>query len=150
METYDKLEIADQFLDAAINEFLNHGRFLAALNLAAVAEELYGKYVRILQKKDAFQENIENAKIIWQAQGEADLEIKEWKKIANVYKNNIKHFNSEADRFVDIEAEDQARLAIADAMNNREKLERIESDEIKSFTNWAQEYVAKNVHIEGL
>ncbi len=150
MGTHDKLEIADQMLDAAINEFLNHGRFLAALNLGAVAEELYGKYVRIRKKTDALHENIEAAGRITEKQGGPELEVKEWKKIANEYKNNIKHFDSEADRFVEIEAEDEARLAIADALSNHCKLEREESAEIKNFIKWAQEYVAPNAHIEGL
>ena len=59
MHKHDKLEIADQMLDAAINEFLNHKRYLPALNLAAVAEELYGKYIRICHDQDALQKNIE-------------------------------------------------------------------------------------------
>jgi hypothetical protein len=148
METHDKLDIADQMLDAAINEFLAHGRFLAALNLAAVAEELYGKYVRICQKKDALHENIEAVQGVAKRRGGPELEIKEWKKIANQYKNSIKHFDSEADRYVEIEAEDEARLAIADALSNHSKLERKETEEVRRFAEWAQKYAAQNASVE--
>lgn len=148
METHDKLEIADQMLNAAINEFLGHGRYLVALNLAAVAEELYGKYVRICQMKDAFQENIEAVQQIAQAEGGPELEVKEWKQIANTYKNDIKHFDSETDRYVEIDSEDEARLAIVDALSNHAKLEREESDEVRRFSMWAQKYAANNAHTE--
>lgn len=148
MEQHDKLQIADQMLDAAINEYLEHGRYLAALNLAYVAEELYGKYVRICQQKDALQENIEAAQLIAKKQGGPQLEIKEWKKVANRYKNDIKHFDSESDRFVEIDAEDEARLAIADALSNHFKLQREETEEIKRFNAWAREYASKNKHIK--
>ena len=52
IEKHDKLDIADEMLDSAITAFVEHKRFFVALNLAAVAEELYGKYVRICGLKD--------------------------------------------------------------------------------------------------
>jgi len=148
MDTYDKLDIADEMLDAAITEFLNHQRFLPALNLAAVAEELYGKYIRISKGEDVLHENIKNAGLIAKHFGAEEIPHKDWKKVANTFKNEIKHFDSEADRFVEIDAEDEARLAIWDALQNHDKLNRAESEEIAAFTAYAHEYAKKRKHID--
>ena len=50
MKRYDKLHIADEMLDSAIEEFLDNRRFFAALNMAGVAQELYGKAIKIEKK----------------------------------------------------------------------------------------------------
>jgi hypothetical protein len=62
--------------------------------------------VRICQNKDALQESIEAAQMLSKNQGGPEIEVNEWKKIGNAYNNNIKHFDSEVDRHVEIEAED--------------------------------------------
>jgi hypothetical protein len=54
------------------------------------------------------------------------------------------------DRYVEIEAEDEARLAIADAISNHWKLERGESEEVKCFAKWAREYAVQNMPVEKL
>ena len=47
MKNIDKIQIAEEMMTAAIVEYLEHRRHYAAINLAGVAEELYGKLVRI-------------------------------------------------------------------------------------------------------
>jgi hypothetical protein len=136
MSRVDKLDIADEMLDAAINEFLAHQRYIVAINLAAVAEELYGKYIRITGIVDTQRETI-NAVV--RMTNNPDMKVKDWKNIANNLKNSIKHFDSESDRYIELNAEDEARFMIADALSNRDKLYRPDSPEVIHFCNYARD-----------
>ena len=62
--THDKLDIADEMLDGAIKAFLDSKQFFVALNLAGVAEELYGKVIRINGGMNSQSSLIELAKDI--------------------------------------------------------------------------------------
>lgn len=132
-ETVDKLVIADQMIETSIVEFLDQERYFSAFNLAGVAEELYGKYVRIIGRKDTQQEGIEAAAKISELFGAPEQAVKDWKKIANYMKNSVKHFDSENDRYIEIDAEDEARLMIADALSNHFKLDRKVTPIIQRF-----------------
>jgi len=120
----DKAEIADEMLEAAIEHFFQ-GRYFAALNLSGVAQEIYGKLVRLAGLQDQIQETIHFANEIAKRHGGPDVTVKEWKKIAGEQKNSIKHFDSEADRYIEIDAQDEARSMIADAVSEKEKLGRV-------------------------
>ena len=138
-ETVDKLVIADQIIEASIEEFLDSHRYFSAFNLAGVAEELYGKYVRITGGRDVQQEGIEAAAKIAELYGVPQQAVREWKKIANYMKNAVKHFDSEADRYIEIDAEDEARLMIADALSNHFKVDREVTPIIQRFYKYGYE-----------
>jgi hypothetical protein len=141
MNRVDKLDITDEMLDSAINEFLAHQRYFAAINLAAVAEELYGKYIRITGNVDT---QLETINAVVRMTNNPDMKLKDWKNIANNLKNSIKHFDSESERYIELNAEYEARLMIADALSNRDKLYRPDSPEVIHFYKYARDY-ANNV-----
>jgi hypothetical protein len=145
MNCIDKLDIADEMLDAAINEFLKHQRFVVAINLAAVAEELYGKYIRITGGLDT---QLETINAIVKMTKNPDMKIKDWKNVANNLKNSIKHFDSEKDRYVELNAEDEARLMIADALSNRDKLKRSDSPEVLAFYDYGRTYAQAQIGVK--
>lgn len=147
MNRIDKLDIADEMLDAAINEFINHQRFIAAINLAGVAEELYGKYIRITGRLDTQLETINAVKKMTK---NPSMSTKDWKNIANYLKNSIKHFDSEKDRYIEIDSENEARLMIADALSNREKLNRPDSKEVLDFYEYGRNYALMQTGAEKL
>lgn len=137
MNRIDKLDIADEMLDAAINEFIKHQRFIVAINLAAVAEELYGKYIRITGGLDT---QLETINAVVKMTKNPDMKTRDWKNIANHLKNSIKHFDSEKDRYIEIDSENEARLMIADALSNRDKLNRQDSEEVAAFYDYCRNY----------
>ena len=61
------------------------------------------------------------------------LPRKSWKKIANFDKNSIKHFDSESERYIEIDVENEARTLIGDAITNHMILSREISAEIEQF-----------------
>jgi hypothetical protein len=138
---HDKLNIADEMIEAAIAAFLDDQRYFAALNLAAVAEELYGKYVRLIGEEDIQLQLVNAANKIGARQG-SDFTVKDWKKVANYYKNAVKHFDSESDRFLEIDAREEARSMIGMALTNHSTLEREYTPVIDRFyvfaKNWAK------------
>jgi len=135
----DKLTIADQMLETSIEEFIDKGRFFSAFNLAGVSEELYGKYVRISGGKDTQQEDIEAIFKIAEQLGFPEQSVREWKKVANYMKNAVKHFDSEADRHIEIAPEDEARLMITAALSNHSKLGREVTPIIQRFNEYGHE-----------
>ena len=141
METVDKLNIADEMLDAAIDEFLDRKRYFSAVNLACVAEEIYGKFVRTEGGRDAQHDLINDAIQYSVDGGGPDYTTKEMKAVANHNKNSIKHFDSGADRFIEIDSFDEARLSIATAMENHARAGRTETEAHRRFKEFATEYV---------
>ncbi len=141
MENIDKIQIAEEMMTAAIVEYLKHRRYYAAINLAGVAEELYGKLLRISGGKTMRDEVIDSA---LDAEKEGYLTIKDMKRPASYFKNAIKHMNSKNDRFIQINAESQAIYAIAEAMENRDKLNLPPNKFLDRFSENAKKYHVEN------
>ena len=133
-------------LETAILEYLDHKRYFSSLNLAAVAEELYGKYLRVCRLRNSQEELIDAANEMAKAQGVTDLSVKEWKKISTLSKNSIKHFDSEADRFVEMDPEDEARLTIANALTNHTKLDRQVTPIVQRFVDFGKEWATDSAN----
>jgi hypothetical protein len=148
MPRIDKLSIADELIEAAIEEFIDQKRYFSAFNLAGVAEELYGKYVRINGGQDVQMETIQVAGKLGKLQYGLEFEIKEWKKTANYLKNSVKHFDSESDRYLEIDTTNEARLMIGDALSNHAKLERDVTPTIQRFYDFGREWVSSHVSDE--
>ena len=55
---YSKLEVALEYLEAAIEEREFHQRYFAAMNLAGVSEELLGKIISVTGKEDQLTKTI--------------------------------------------------------------------------------------------
>ena len=134
---HDKLDIADEMLEAAITAFLDPKQFFAALNLAAVAEELYGKIIRLNGGMNSQSSLIELAKDIAHFDGDVSLTENELRKdlyeVSVMYKNAIKHVNNEADRFIALDVEDEARATIGCALTNHNLLNRQFTPTIQRF-----------------
>jgi len=139
MEKVDKLDIAKEMLDAAIDEYLDHQRYFAAYNLAAVSEEILGKFVRLNGGKDALTKSVENVKIVNSALKGGDLPDKKWKKIIRDKKNSIKHMDSENDRYIESNISDEVRWMINDAVKNFDALNLKTTQNIERyFKRWRE------------
>ena len=88
MKNIDKIQIAEEMMTAALVECIEHRRYFAAINLAYVAEELYGKLIRISGEKTMRDEVIDP---VLKEDKEGYLDRKLIKSVASYYKNSIKH-----------------------------------------------------------
>lgn len=142
----DKLIIADEMIETAIELYLDNKRYAAALNLAGVAEEIYGKYVRMLGKQDVLSSTVVAANRLAKIHGSPGLPIKDWKKIARTAKNGIKHLENIGDRVIEIDLEDEARAMIGEALTNHGALERNMSATLQRFYDFARDWSARQNH----
>ena len=141
IEKIDKLDIADEMLDLAIDQFLSERNYFSAINLAGVAEELYGKMLRISGKRDMQTELIDEVIRDAEAQGVTHISRREWQKTSVFNKNSIKHFDSASDRYIEIDAFTEARLTIAQAFKNFRLLERNPTQNTERFLEFAHEFI---------
>lgn len=131
--TYDKLNIADEMLDGAIRAFLDSQQFFVSLNLAGVAEELYGKVIRISGGMNSQKSLIELAKAIAYLDGNSELKDSDLFKASVMHKNGIKYLDTEEQRYMEIDIEDEARSAIGCALTNHTKLARPFTPNVQRF-----------------
>jgi len=124
-------------MTAAIVECIEHRRYFAAINLAGVAEELYGKLLRISGEKTMRDEVIDS---VLNEDKEGYIDRKLIKRMVNYYKNAIKHMNSRNDRYISINVESEVRNAIAEAMENRDKLNLPPNKFLDQFSEDARKY----------
>ena len=143
--THDKLDIADEMLDGAIKAFLDSKQFFVAFNLASVAEELYGKLIRLNGGMNSQNSLIDLAKAIARIDGNVELTDSDLFKVSVMHKNGIKHLDTEEQRFIEIDVEDEARSAIGCALTNHTLLERQFTPTVQRFYEfgraWSQEAV---------
>lgn len=130
----DKLEIADQMLESAIEEFLDKKMFFVALNSAGVASEIYAKAIRLGGGKESQREVIDSAMASSKKWDVPESNLKEMKEIANHLKNGVKHFDTQNDRYIELDPEEEAMYMIAEAMANNGKLGCIQNSVIQRFT----------------
>lgn len=133
--THDKLNIADEMLDGAIKAFLGSSQFFVALNLAGVAEELYGKVIRLNGGMNSQSSLIELAKFIDRS---GELKDSDLFKVSTLHKNGIKHLDTEEQRFIEIDIEDEARSTIGCALTNHNLLGRQFTPTIQRFYVFGQ------------
>ena len=130
-ETYQKIDIAHEFLDVAMQLYMEKRNFFCAIHLATAAEEIFGAY---LPKEQRISQLAVKAQIGMQAidTGVAP-EYKEVSKMLNRSKNKIKHMDGDSAILVDpaFEASRWIEDALVNLGNLPEKLKRT-----KSATQW--------------
>lgn len=146
--THDKLNIADEVLDGAIKAFLDAKHYFVALNLAGVAEELYGKVIRFSGGMNSQSSLIELAKAIDRIEGSGELTDTDLFKVSVMHKNDIKHLDTEEQRFIEIDIEDEARSAIGCALTNHHLLGRQLTATVQRFYEFGRAW-SQNAAKEG-
>ena len=100
MIEYPKLQIAVEYLEAAIEERELHQRYFAAMNLAGVAEEILGKVIRTNGGVDQLTKTVNLLSTIqdgaWELLGWDKLDKRRLKKLLVSTKNSIKHMDTES------------------------------------------------------
>ncbi len=139
MIEYPKLQIAIEYLEAAIEERELHQRYFAAMNLAGVAEEILGKVIRTNGGVDQLTETVNLLSTIqdgaWELLGWEQLDKKRLKKLLGSTKNSIKHMDnaSEANAELFFMVEDESKWLIQAAIRNLDILNIYYSNTVKEF-----------------
>lgn len=132
MESFDKLEIADEMLESAIGSYLDSEKYFSALHLAGAAQEIYGKWLRIRGGQDFSTMMLNHADKIF----DAPIDRRAIKKEDRRSKNSIKHMDNESDRFVHLNPQLDSFMAISEAVTEYLMLRRPETTNITRFKSY--------------
>jgi hypothetical protein len=139
MIEYSKLNIALEYLEAAIEERELHQRYFAAMNLAGVAEELLGKINRVAGETDQLTDTVntlsEIQKVGIENLGWDERSRKDLKNLLGSTKSSIKHMDNVFDINAKLyfEVEDESKWLIQAAIRNLDILKIYHSGTVKGF-----------------
>jgi hypothetical protein len=114
-----KLEIASEYLDAAIGFFLARANYFCAIHLSAAAEELFGAHLPEDQRIFALAWKAEKALMSETGPIPSDTVAR---RSVNEWKNNVKHMNDSASPRIRIDPAFAAEHHIEQALINFYKL----------------------------
>jgi hypothetical protein len=132
MNKFDKLVIADEMLEAAIELFLDGKKYFPSLHLAGAAQEIYGKWLRINGGKDHTTSMLD----IYEKLVDEPLDRKSIKEEDKRPKNTIKHFNNKNDRYALLNPELDSLMILSEAVTEYMKLKRAETVNIERFIKY--------------
>jgi len=114
-----KLEIASEYLDAAIEFFLAGANYFCAIHLSAAAEELFGAHVPEEERISTLAWKAEKALISERGPTPSDSATR---KSINEWKNAVKHMDDGTSQTITIDPRFVAKYHIEKALNNLYKL----------------------------
>ena len=135
MNKFDKLVIADEMLETAIELFLDDKKYFPSLHLAGAAQEIYGKWIRI----NGGQDHTTNMLDLYEKNHDEPIDRKSIKKEDKRPKNTIKHFNNKADRYALLNPELDSFMLLSEAVTEHIKLKREETINIERFKKYLKQ-----------
>ena len=132
MQKFDKLLIADEMLEAAIELFLDDKKYFPSLHLAGAAQEIYWKWIRINGGKD----HTTNMLDIYEKHIDEPLDRKSIKREDKRPKNTIKHFDNKKDRYAFLNPELDSFMLLSEAVTEHTILKRAKTGNIDRFIKY--------------
>jgi len=132
MDKFDKLAIADEMLEKAIETYIDDKKYFSSLHLAGAAQEIYGKWLRIKGGQDFSTMTLDNATKIF----DKPIDRKAIKKTDKHSKNTIKHLDNASDRYALLNPQQDSFLLISEAVTEYMMLQRVETANITRFKEY--------------
>lgn len=132
MQKFDKLDIADEMLESAIESYLDAENYFSALHLAGAAQEIYGKWLRINGEQNFSKMMLNQAEKIFNE----PIDRKAIKREDKRPKNSIKHMDNKSDRFAHLNPQLDSFVVISEAVIEYLMLKRSETSNITRFKNY--------------
>jgi hypothetical protein len=118
LKTYSKQDIAIEYLNLALVEYVKGTNMFAALNLAGAAEEILGKIVRLNGAKSAHDEVVTWISSWYQVAKKAMPKQKDINSFILKAKNGAKHLDGEHDLNIELDLEKEVKETIRKAIEN--------------------------------
>jgi len=132
MNEFDKLAIADEMLETAIELFLDEEKYFPSLHLAGAAQEVYGKWIRINGGKDHTTTMLD----LYEKTSSEPIDKRSIKKEDKRPKNTIKHLENKNDRYALLNPELDSLLLLSEAVTEHVKLKREKTLNIERFIKY--------------
>jgi hypothetical protein len=134
-----KIEIAIEYLDAAIEFLLARTNFFCAIHLAAAAEELFGAHLP--ESRRIFTSAWKAEKALKSETGSLPSDAAARKSV-NEWKNDVKHMNDGTSRTMTIDPAFAAKHHIEQALSNFYELRLRKSAAVWKFEDHQTQYMA--------
>lgn len=118
LKTYSKQDIAIEYLNLALVEYVKGTNMFAALNLAGAAEEMLGEIVRLNGAKSAHDKMIATLGSWYQVAKKAMPKKREISNFILSAKNGAKHLDGENDLTIELDLEKEVKEIIRKALEN--------------------------------
>ncbi|SCZ53194.1 hypothetical protein [Thiohalomonas denitrificans] len=129
LETYQKIDIAMEYLNLALREYISDKNMFSVIHLAGAAEELLGKIVSINKNESALERARHWLRSWYGIIGkDTPLNTHLNKHILNI-KNGIKHINDSGDLEIELDLNSEAKKVIHRAIENFNQIPQLDTSE---------------------
>lgn len=139
-ETYDRLFLAKEQLDTALDIFLDQKKYSSAITLAGAAEEIFGQALTLRGGKTALNSSYESIAKIHAMLHSTDLNKKSFVSNENFARDALKHLQNDKGPTITIDLEDAACWILVRAIQNGREL-NFEFARFQDFDNWFYENI---------
>lgn len=136
MHSYQRIDLAREQLDVALEIFLSRKSHVSALTLAGAAEEIFGKTLTQCGEKTTLQHEHSIIAPVEELLRHKPFNWKEFIAEKNRVRNAAKHMNDETESFVMADIEDEALWLIVRACDNYRRLGLEPTLVMLEFDNW--------------
>ncbi len=138
--TYDRLVLAKEQLDTALNIFLDHRNYSSAITLAGAAEEIFGRELTNRGSKSALDSSYESMAEFHRMLHGTELNKKSYISKENLARDALKHLQKDKGPTITIDLEEAACWMLVRAIQNGRELGfKFERDQ--DFDGWFYENI---------
>jgi hypothetical protein len=140
-KTYQRVDLAIEQLDTALELFLSERSYASALTLAGAAEEILGQAISQKGQQDALRYKYD---VLNSTHRELHGKTLEWKRFSdgeNHARNALKHMRSRSEDTVTTDLQEAAIWMLVRACANYGAMDFARTDRMDSFDNWFYEHV---------
>ena len=139
--TYQRVDLAIEQLDTALELFLTDQSLAAVLTLAGAAEEILGKAISLKGRQDALRYKYDVLNSTHQALHGKPLEWKQFSDGENRARNALKHMRSLSEDTITTDLHGAALWMLVRARANYHELDCPRTDRMDRFDNWFYEHI---------
>jgi len=139
-KTYERLALAKEQLDTALDLFLDHRNYSSAITLAGAAEEIFGHALTAKGGTSALDSSYKSMAEFHRMLGDTELDKKGFIAKENLARNALKHLQEDKGVTITLDLEDAACWMLVRAIQNGRKL-GLEFGRYQDFDNWFYENV---------
>lgn len=118
LKVYKKEDIAMQYFNMALTEYVKNMNMFAVIHLAGAAEEMLGEIVKINNKENALKRHQSSLRRWWKIIGKSTPGNSELNNHILNTKNSIKHINGNDDLEIEVDLYKEAKEIIGRTIEN--------------------------------
>ncbi|MCR4347057.1 MAG: hypothetical protein NUV55_07640 [Sulfuricaulis sp.] len=135
-QTYQRVDLAKEQLEVALEMFLKRGSFVSALTLAGAAEEILGETLIQRGEKTTLQHECSLIKPVEDLFRKKPYSWSEFTEKKNRVRNAAKHIKNASEATVTADIEDEALWMIVRACDNHARLGLEPTPLMQEFEEW--------------